>query len=236
MAAHYISAWYYLYLVQSHILFVHEMWDADSDRSTQQATFTPKSTWVWDAIIKEGMTMLALCIFLSVVFFVYVHPDNRVVNYSFFEQWSESEMEEINFFIVAPHWYFRAHMGLLTVCAHHYEGLAWLIGFYLLLCYMPHISRLYSTLEGDEGLSSESQPKRQSFLQDAAYVGFVASILYVGGTLPCGRFYYENVDGFHGNLLLRISYEYIYLYLGFFAHIVDYVERLYAAGVAYLEG
>lgn len=51
------------------------------------------------------------------------YPDSRVVNFSFFEQWSEAEVEDINFFIVAPHWYFRAHMGLLTVCAQHYEGL-----------------------------------------------------------------------------------------------------------------
>ena len=69
------------------------------------------------------------------------HPDARVVNYSFFEQWGEAEVEDINFFIVAPHWYFRPHMGLLTVCARHYEGLGWLVGFYVLLCLLPQIHR-----------------------------------------------------------------------------------------------
>lgn len=44
MVAHYISAWYYLYLVQTHILFVHEMWDADSNRSTQLNTSSPKAS------------------------------------------------------------------------------------------------------------------------------------------------------------------------------------------------
>lgn len=68
--------------------------------------------------------MLSLLMLLAIVYFLMMHPDFRVVNFTFFEQWSESEMEDINFFAVAPHWYFRAHMGLLTVCAQHYEGLA----------------------------------------------------------------------------------------------------------------
>jgi len=140
-------------------------------------------------------------------------------------------MEEVNFFIVAPHWYFRPHMGLLTVCAHHYEGLAWLVGFYVLLCYTPH---LYRTLNQGQVRPVTSSFKfsvgdvtltRQSYVQEILYASLFSSILYVGGTLPCGRFYYENVDGFFGNSLLRLTYEYIYIYLGFLAHFVDYFER-----------
>lgn len=32
-------------------------------------------------------------------------------------------------------------MGLLTVCARHYEGLSWFAVFYLLLCYAPRLYR-----------------------------------------------------------------------------------------------
>ena len=39
----------------------------------------------------------------AAAFVFLMHPDSRTVNYSFFEQWSEAEVEEINFFIVAPH-------------------------------------------------------------------------------------------------------------------------------------
>lgn len=56
-------------------------------------------------------------------------------------------------------------------------------------------------------------------------MGLFSSMLYVGGTLPCGRFYYENIEGFFGNSFLRISYEYIYIYLAFLAHTVDAFER-----------
>jgi len=58
-------------------------------------------------------------------------------------------------------------------------------------------------------------------------VGLLSSILYVGGTLPCGRFYYENIEGFFGNSFLRVSYEYVYIHLGFLAHVIDAFERWY---------
>jgi len=68
--------------------------------------------------------MACLYATLMSVFTFQGHPDPRPVNFNFFEQWAETEVEDINFFIVGPHWYFRPHMGLLTICAQHYEGLA----------------------------------------------------------------------------------------------------------------
>lgn len=81
---------------------------------------------------------------------------------------------------------------------------------------------------------AETAPVRQSWIQEVLYVAFFGSIIYLGGTLPCGRFYYENVDGFFGNSFLRLSYEYVYLYLGVLAHAVDRLERSYASGAAQL--
>jgi len=78
-----------------------------------------------------------LYIFLMTYFTYKGHPDKLPVNYTFFEQWAEAEMEDVNFFIVGPHWYFRPHMGLLTICAQHYEGLFWLGFYYLTLALLP---------------------------------------------------------------------------------------------------
>lgn len=66
---------------------------------------------------------------------------------------------------------------------------------------------------------------RHSRLQQIFYMLFVGSMLYCGGTLPCGRFYYEVVEGFFGNILLKVSYQYIFLYMGFIIHIIDLIER-----------
>lgn len=216
-------------LIQTHVLFVHEMWDADAGASTQQDSITPKASWGWDAIKREVLSTFALFTLLGLTSLLLAHPDVRGVNYSFFEQWAEAEVEDINFYIVAPHWYFRAHMGLLTVCAQHYEGLAWLVGFYVLLCAMPQLHRLWNAPRNGQ---TAAPSLRSSPLAEAFFATFVASLVFVGGTLPCGRFYYEAHDGLFGQSLLRVAYEYLYLYLGALAHLGDRVTRWYTAAPA----
>lgn len=115
-------------------------------------------------------------------------------------------------------------MGLLTVCAQHYEGLFWLVSFYLFLALLPTLFRLFNAGRGASP-RADSLPIRHSLIQLAFFVGLVASVLYVGGTLPAGRFYYEGVEGFFGNVVLKASYQYIYLYLGLVLHLSDRLER-----------
>lgn len=47
--------------------------------------------------------MVALYVYFMTYFTYMGHPDPRVISYGFFEQWSEAEMEDINFYVVAPH-------------------------------------------------------------------------------------------------------------------------------------
>jgi hypothetical protein len=116
-------------------------------------------------------------------------------------------------------------MGLLTVCAQHYEGLFWLGAFYGLLTFMPHLYRFFN---GSRSwvVSAEARALRYAPIQQFLFVAFIASLLYVGGTLPCGRFYYESFEGFIGNGWLRVSYQYLYVYLGYLAHVVERLDRL----------
>lgn len=115
-------------------------------------------------------------------------------------------------------------MGLLTVCAQHYEGLFWLVSFYALLAFLPALSRGFNPDKQARPLA-DFVPMRHSAVQFAAYVVFLGSVLYVGGTLPCGRFYYEGVEGFFGNVFLKASYQYIYAYLAVLLHALDRAER-----------
>jgi len=116
-------------------------------------------------------------------------------------------------------------MGLLTVCAQHYEGLFWLVSFYLLLNSMPHLYRIINQNKENHKAFVEGTALRYSPLQQALFFTFMCSLVYVDGSLPCGRFYYEAVEGFFGNTALRASYQYLYLYLGFLAHAADRAER-----------
>lgn len=120
-------------------------------------------------------------------------------------------------------------MGLLTACPRHYEGLGWLLAFFLLLCFLPHVFRFWNPASRQPQPRAEALNVRQSPVQEALYFSFMFSMLYVGATLPCGRFYYENVEGFLGNTFLRLSFQYIYLYLGLVAHGVEALERRYLA-------
>lgn len=56
----------------------------------------------------------------------------------------------------------------------------------------------------------------------------------MAGTLPCGRFYYDSLDGLTGNSLLKISYEYIYIYLGFLAHLTEVFDRVLRGFVSFV--
>lgn len=53
-------------------------------------------------------------------------------------------------------------------------------------------------------------------------------MFYVGGTLPCGRFYYEEVEGFFGNSVTRLAYEFIFAYLAALLHLGEKAEDILA--------
>jgi len=233
---HYVLAYYYIFLVQLHIMFIHESWDSDSAHSSNLDTIIPKLSWLWDSLKKEVSTMWTLYVLIGTFFLWVAYPDEKVVNYSFFEQWSETEVEEINFFIVSPHWYFRAHMGLLTVCAQHYEGLFWLVSFYILLTILPNIYRMYNLEKNYNSnfIHIDFIPLSKSYLQQICYVLFIGSIIYVASVLPCGRFYYESVEGFFGNIFLKLSYQYIYIYMIFLMHFLDKFEKFVYSLFSYI--
>jgi len=225
MIGHYVIAWYYFQLIQLHIMFIHEMWDYDSGLSSPQSGNTPKISWVYDALQRESAMMLCIYLFLWSFYITLSHPDSKPVNFYFFEQWSQDEVEDINFFIVGPHWYFRPHMGLLTICAQHYEGLFWLGLYYILLSLLPLWNRVIQSNTKITKIIPEFIPMRESIIQQSFFLIFIMSIIYVCGTLPCARFYYEGDDGASGNSLLRLSYQYIYCYLAILLHWLDKIEK-----------
>jgi len=225
MVAHYVIAWYYTYLVQAHVLYIHEMWDLDSGTSAPQDNSSPKLSWAFDSLQRESMMMVGLYIFFMTRFTMEQHPTPRPIEFYFFEQWSEFEVEDPNYFIVGPHWYFRPHIGLLTICAEHYEGLFWLVLYYVLLATLPYLARFAQPIKSWGATLPDSVPMRKSATQQGAFIAFLGSMWYVCGTLPCARFYYEGDEGFFGNVFLRVSYQYLYAYLAVVLHWLDKAER-----------
>jgi hypothetical protein len=148
------------------------------------------------------------------------HLNPLTVNYFFFERWNTRELDEIRFYGVAPHWYFRPFMGLLVVTPTHYEGLMWM-GLWLgLLAALPILYNFYNSYNSYLPVI----PMQLSLLQTTAFILFMLSMYTMNSMLPCGRYYYDPEGGYVGNPWVKFSYQYAYLYMAWFVHHLDLIE------------
>lgn len=221
MLFHYFTPWYYLYLIQLHILFCHESWDADSGENTIEDKSGSYISWFYDAFLKEIQDAWFWTAVVYVFFWFHI-LEPLIINYFYFERWNIAEYDEIRFYGVAPHWYFRPLMGLLVVSPTHYEGLLWLGLFFILLTFLPIIYGFYNSNENDSVILPTKITKFQSFL----FILYLWSLFYITSILPCGRYYYEVEAGYVGNVWIKFSFQYIYLYLGWIIHNTDFIEYI----------
>ena len=219
MMLHYFTPWYYLYLVQLHVMFCHESWDTDSGEATIEDKSGTYVSWFYDAFLKEIQDAWFWSQFVFIYWLTH-HFHASTVNYHFFERWNISELEEIRFYGVAPHWYFRPLMGLLTITPTHYEGLLWMAMWFLLLAALPLINSFYNS-----GLRYiPILPMQSSTLQTSAFILYMLSIYCASSMLPCGRYYYDPEGGYVGNPWVKFSYQYAYLYMAWTIHHLDALE------------
>jgi hypothetical protein len=221
MLFHYFTPWYYLYLIQLHILFCHESWDADSGENTIEDKSGSYISWFYDAFLKEIQDAWFWTSLVYIFFWFHI-IEPFIINFFYFERWNISEYDEIRFYGVAPHWYFRPLMGLLVVSPTHYEGLFWLALFFILISFLPVIYGFYNSYEHESVILPTKITKIQSFL----FILFLWSLFYVASILPCGRYYYEIEAGYVGNVWIKFSFQYMYLYLGWIIHNLDFIEYI----------
>jgi quinol-cytochrome oxidoreductase complex cytochrome b subunit len=221
MVLHYFTPWYYLYLVKLHALFCHESWDSDSGENVYEDKSGTYVSWFYDAFLKEIQDAWYWTLYVFVYFFMH-HFNASTVNYFFFERWNISELDEIRFYGVAPHWYFRPLMGLLVVSPSHYEGLMWMGLWFVLLASLPIIHNLYNSNNN----YLPSIPMQSSMLQTLAFILFMLSMYCTASMLPVGRYYYAPEGGYVGNPWVKFSYQYAYLYLAWIIHNLDLIEHI----------
>ena len=220
MVLHYFTPWYYLYLVKLHVLFCHESWDSDSGENVYEDKSGSYISWFYDAFLKEIQDAWYWTLYVFLYFWLH-HFTPSTVNYFFFERWNIAELDEIRFYAVAPHWYFRPLMGLLVVSPSHYEGLMWMGLWFVLLAALPIIYNWYNSNSSYLPII----PMQSSLLQTSSFIIFMLSMYCTSSMLPCGRYYYEPEGGYVGNPWVKFSYQYMCLYLGWFLHHLDLVEH-----------
>ncbi len=220
MVLHYFTPWYYLYLVQLHVMFCHESWDSDSGENVYEDKSGSYISWFYDAFLKEIQDAWYWTLFVFTYFFLH-HFNASTVNYFFFERWNISELDEIRFYGVAPHWYFRPLMGLLVVSPSHYEGLMWMGLWFVLLAALPIIYNGYNSNNNYLPII----PMQSSLLQTCCFILFMLSMYCTASMLPCGRYYYAPEGGYVGNPWVKFSYQYAYLYMAWILHHLDTIEH-----------
>nr|YP_010049532.1 cytochrome b [Strombidium cf. sulcatum]QPL15937.1 cytochrome b [Strombidium cf. sulcatum] len=220
MVLHYFTPWYYLYLVKLHILFCHESWDSDSGETTYEDKSGSYISWFYDAFLKELQDALFITL-ATFAFFFFHHVNPETIAYFFFEKWNISELDEIRFYGVAPHWYFRPYMGLLVITPTHYEGLMWMGLFFISLAALPLIYGLYNSHHNHIAVI----PMQNSLIQTTTFILFLLSIYTIGSMLPCGRYYYDPEGGYVGNPWVKFSIQYVYIYLCWLLHHLDFIDH-----------
>jgi hypothetical protein len=68
-------------------------------------------------------------------------------------------------------------------------------------------------------------PMQNSLLQTTFFIIFMMCIYCSASMLPCGRYYYEPEGGYVGNPWVKFSYQFAYLYLGWFLHHLDILDH-----------
>jgi ABC-type lipoprotein release transport system permease subunit len=86
-------------------------------------------------------------------------------------------------------------MGILVISPTHYEGLMWVILYFVLLGSLPIIYNLFNT----HHKYVATIPMQHSLLQTSFFILFMMSMYCVASMLPCGRYYYEPEGGYVGN-------------------------------------
>lgn len=221
MVLHYFSPWYYLYLIQLHVMFCHESWDSDSGENTYEDKSGSYISWFYDAFLKEIQDAWYWTIFVSIYFWLH-HFSPSTINYFFFERWNIAEFDEIRFYGVAPHWYFRPLMGILVISPTHYEGLMWVGLYFILLTFLPIVYNLYNSTARFKAII----PMQNSLAQTATFTLFLLSVFCVSSMLPCGRYYYEPEGGYVGNPWVKFSMQYVYLYFIWILHHLEFLDHL----------
>lgn len=205
--AHYLSAFGLFYLGLSHSLCMHYDWKSDENFDSVQIEL------VWfDEVFSNELSALFDVFGLLYVFGLVFFHEPEALSYEIFMWGDVGLMNDIRFYGVAPHWYFRPFMSWLTICPFHKTGIFGILIFFFLMYNQITIkSRSFFSLITCNRIKSHTsvvvQAQRYSLVWKLFYWLFVIAFLYTFTFLPAGR-YYQVVYGNNGAI-----YAYFYILL-----------------------
>ncbi len=218
--AHYVSAFYLLFLGLLHGIDIHFDWKNDSFHNSVELELL----WWDEALSNELISTLAAIYLLNfITSFFYDEPE--ALSYEIFMWGDIGIVTDVRFYGVAPHWYFRPFMAWLIACPFHKTGILGLLLFFFLLYFQPNLhgtSELYNNFKKFFLFFWVKFKKINYFEQfrltldmnlvyQLNYWFFFFCVMYTTSFLPYGRFY--NQTG--GNIGMLLAYLFILCFLAF---------------------
>jgi len=220
---HYVSAFVLTYVGVVHGLEMHYDW---KDNSFWKG-IKPQLSW-WSEVLPSEVGYFMNYILLLWIACMFIFDEPEALSYELF-MWGDVGMNnEIRFYSVAPHWYFRPYMAWLIVCPFHYLGIFGLIFFFTSLYFQ--VSIVGVSLHYPMKILSSFIPQTNSLYNSSKYkLRLIRSLDYINlqwkishtlffvaiasslTHLPYGRFY--NAIG--ANPAMLLTYLYIFSFLGF---------------------
>jgi quinol-cytochrome oxidoreductase complex cytochrome b subunit len=131
---HYLIAFFMAYLGLLHGIDMHYDWK-------NEASFdglTTEMAW-WDEALSNELNSTIFVLVVISLICIYLYPYPEALSYEIFMWGDIGFINDIRFYGVAPHWYFRPLMAWLLVCPFHKLGIAGLVFFFVVLFYQPNI-------------------------------------------------------------------------------------------------
>jgi quinol-cytochrome oxidoreductase complex cytochrome b subunit len=208
MYLHYVVALYSIYLSFIHAIDMHYDWKNEIFFNGIDIELN----WL-DYCLKNELNSIIYLLILFFIFSYFIYHDNEALSYEIFMWGDIGIINDVRFYGVAPHWYFRSYMGWLIICPHHYWGIFGLVFFLLIFFFQPNLKdknilnkKCFFLKIKNLKLNNE-----YNFWNLFFFNIFLLSLLYTSSCLPFGRFY----NRLNGNYILLLSYYYVFCYLIF---------------------
>lgn len=128
MYLHYCIAFFLFYLGIIHGVDMHYDWKAKGFFSG----IKQQLNWWDEALSNELSKLLQFLVILGCIGeFLYSEPE--ALSYEIFMWGDIGIVNDVRFYGVAPHWYFRPYMAWLIACPYHYVGIFGLVFFFVVL-------------------------------------------------------------------------------------------------------
>ena len=216
---HYISAFFIVLLGIIHGIDMHYDWKSESNNDD----IHNETIW-WDEVLSSEFSESINFFLIVYIISLYLYQEPEPLTYEIFMWGDIGFINDVRFYGVAPHWYFRPYMAWLILCPAHRPGIFGLLFFFYCLLYQSNICGNLTYIKYKKNELFQINNKKSAiiittFFKNIEYnlfykfffYFFFIMFLYATSFLPYGRFY----NRLGGNNIMLFAFIFIFFFVGF---------------------